>query len=223
MQHVNFLPWVGKNYAQGIGKNKQKILVLGESHYCHDLGMGRCKDCCLQNCLKLGYTKEDFQNQTNEYIGDLVFSYTGAKYQQTGVCFERAFTGKELAEQERIDFWQSVIFYNFVQKCLPKTDGERTPITQTDLIGSSEAFREVLATYKPDKIIVWGSRLFNILPDWDGEYSKITLEDGAQTDIWTYKIDGKSIPCLKVHHPSTPTGKDREYWHKFYSQFLQMR
>lgn len=220
--HLNFLPWVGSNFAQGIGQHQLKLLVLGESHYCHDLGCGNCPSCSLENCHKLGYSTADFQNQTIVYIQDLVYSYSGAHYQQTGICFERAVMGKTLTQPEREDFWNRVIFYNFVQKCLPKKEGERTPITQNDLVGSEDAFREVLTTYKPDRVVVWGSRLFNILPDWNGEYSKITIEDGAQTDIWTYTVNEKTIPCMRVHHPSTPSGKSWEKWHKFYKEFLQL-
>lgn len=219
MQHVNFLPWVGKNYHLGIGPQQLKVLVLGESHYCYELGNGQCPGCSVQNCIKLGFTREDFHNQTIGYIDELVNSYTGAQYQQTGICFERAVMGKVLSEAERSDFWNRLIFYNYVQKDLPKKEGERTPITKNDLIGSEEAFREVLTHYQPDRIVVWGSRVFNLLPEWNGQYSTLAIEEN-QTDIWTYNIENKLIPCMKVHHPSTPTGKALIHWHKFYRAFL---
>lgn len=221
MQYVNFFPWVGKNYTQGIGQNHVKLLVLGESHYCHDLGCAKCSGCNLSNCLKLGYTKDDFHNQTIEYVKDLVYSYSGANYQQTGICFERAVMGKILNQTEREDFWNRLIFYNFIQKDLPKKDGERTPVSKDDLIGSQEALEEILSIYQPDKIVVWGSRLYNILPSLNGTGKTLQTADGAKTDIWIYTINGKSIPCMKVNHPSTPSGKSWEHWHKFYTEFLR--
>jgi len=221
MSNLNFLPWVGSNFAQGIGQHHLKLLVLGESHYCHDLGCGNCPSCSLQNCLKMGYSKADFQEQTIEYIQDLVYSYSGAHYQQTGICFERAVMGKTLTQPEREDFWNRVIFYNFVQKCLPKKEGERTPITQNDLVGSEEAFREVLLHYQPNRVVVWGTRLYELLPNWQGTASTLKISEKEQTDIWTYTVNEKTIPCMRVHHPSTPSGKSWEKWHKFHKEFLK--
>ena len=220
MSHINFIPWVGENYAQGVGRNNLKLLVLGESHYCHNLGCGKCKDCNLANCLKLGYSKDDFGNQTIEYIFDLVYSYTGAEYQQTAICFERAVMGKPLADSERKEFWNKVIFYNYIQKCLPKVPSERTPVIKNDLIGAEESLKELLLEYKPDRVVVWGSRLYNLLPAWNGTASKITISDNSQTDVWNYTIGGKQIPFMKVHHPSTPSGKSWSHWHNFYKLFL---
>ena len=34
MQNVNFNPWKGNNYEEGLFD--KKILILGESHYCED-------------------------------------------------------------------------------------------------------------------------------------------------------------------------------------------
>ena len=220
MPHINFLPWVGKNYNLGVGSQNLKFLVLGESHYCYDLGSGKCKNCNLANCLNLGYTKDSFQNQTIEYISDLVYSYTGAEYQQTAICFERAVMGKQLNDSERKEFWNKVIFYNYFQKCLPKVGSERTPVTKNDLIGAEEGLKELLIQYKPDRVVVWGSRLYNLLPNWNGTPSKIILDDNSETDVWTYIIEEKQIPFMKVHHPSTPSGKSWSHWHNFYKLFL---
>lgn len=223
MNYVNFTPWVGKDYQNGFGETKLKLLVLGESHYCNALGKGICTDCCLQNCLNQGYSKADYVEQTITYIDELVHAYTGELYQQTGLCFERAVVGRELSDFEREDFWNHVVFYNYIQKDLPKRENERTPITENDLIGAEDAFREVLETYMPDRVVALGARLFDgLLPNWKGGVgSKLKLSDGNETDIWTYQVNGKSIPVMRIHHPSTPSGKAWEYWHKFYEVFLK--
>ena len=119
------------------------------------------------------------------------------------------------------DLCISVTFvYNFIQKDLPKKDGERTPVSKDDLIGSQEALEEILSIYQPDKIVVWGSRLYNMLPSLNGTGKTLQTADGAKTDIWIYTINGKSIPCMKVNHRSTPSGKSWEHWHKFYTEYL---
>ena len=48
MEHVNFRPWIGKNYNTR-GYKGNRILVLGESHYCQDLSNGKCSQCTKDN------------------------------------------------------------------------------------------------------------------------------------------------------------------------------
>lgn len=220
MDNVIFLPRVGKGYLEGL--TGHKVLVLGESHYCYDLGAGKCTGCSLENCIMLGWSRADYEQQTSEYIKDILYNSPGGSYQQTALSFERAVLGKEeLTQVEREKFWNSVIFYNYIQKALPKKKGERTVFKSTDLIGADLAFKEVIEAYMPDRIIVWGCRLYGILPAWNGIGSFLKLPSGAKTDIWTYSIKGKSIPAMKVYHPSYPAGRDWQYWHKFYREFLK--
>ncbi len=222
MQNINFLPWIGKNYQTGLGPKGLRVLVLGESHYCFTLGQGKCPGCSLQNCIAAGFTKEDFEQQTIEYIKDILFNNKGLPYQQTALSFERAIVGKKkLTQAEREDFWNSVIFYNYIQKSLPKLDGKRTEFTANDLVGSDSAFDFILGTYLPDLIIVWGFRLFKILPPWGSVRSELELSSGEKTDIRMYYVCGKSIPAIKVAHPSCPKGRQWEYWHQFYDVFLE--
>lgn len=209
MEKVNFKPWIGVNYANGIGG--KKILVLGESHYCNELAEGgRCCPSC-ERCKM----NELCHTQTIDIVEAFRDNYSGEPYQQTFLCFERAVAGHELSQKEREEFWDSIMFYNFMQYA---QSGPRQPLEQRN--DSSEAFREILEEYMPDCIIVWGKRLYGWLPDWNGEKSEITLDNGDKTEVWTYDIKGKKIPAMAVYHPSTPQGKNWEYWHLFYEKFL---
>lgn len=215
MSHINFRPWVGRNY-QSTGYKGKRILVLGESHYCiKDLEPGgRCCPLCKRENMK-----DDCYSQTEDVVNTFVYEYSGERYLQTFLCFERAVVGKELTQKEREEFWQSVMFYNYIQF---SQNGARIA-PQADHWGKSElAFKELLEKYMPDYIIVWGSRLYNGLPNWDGECSVLQINENAQTDVWTYTIKGKRIPAIKVHHPSTPSGKSWNYWHEFYKKFLNL-
>ena len=118
--------------------------------------------------------------------------------------FERALIGKELSQQEREDFWESIIFYNYLQFA---QDGPRKPINPEYWKDSELAFREIVETYMPDHIIVWGKRLYDGLPDWEGRHSMLQISENECTDVWTYIIKGKQIPTIKVLHPSSPKGK----------------
>lgn len=206
---ILFEPWVGKDYTTG-GVFNKKVLVLGESHYCHDLDSGKCK-----KCDKVNMRSECF-SQTQDVIGDFVNNYSGEPYQQTFLCFERALAGRELTKNEREKLWNSVIFYNFFQA---DTTGARVSPNLDAIQISEEAFRELLELYQPDVIIVWGSRLYEFLPAWEGTESSLTIgTDSAR--VWHYKVNGKEIPALCVHHPSSPSGKCWPSWHEFHKEFI---
>ena len=191
---IFFKPWVGSEYNSG-GVYGKKVLVLGESHY------------------------GDATDATDETIGvvkEFVYKYWGAPYQQTFLCFERALAGRELNQEEREQLWNSIMFYNYFQK---STTGPRTEPDMTAQKDSEEAFRELLESYQPDAIIVWGQRLYNLLPAWDGNESSIEV-DGDSCPVWYYPIKGKSIPAMRVYHPSAPAGKNWELWHQFHKAFI---
>lgn len=191
---IFFQPWVGSDYNTG-GVFGKKVLVLGESHY------------------------GDAPDQTDDTIGtikEFVYEYWGESYQQTFLCFERALAGREISQEEREQLWNSIMFYNYFQK---STTGPRTAPDMTVQKESEEAFRELLEQYQPDAIIVWGQRLYNLLPVWDGTETTIKV-DNDSTRVWHYNIKGKTIPAMSVHHPSAPTGKDWTYWHQFHKSFI---
>lgn len=213
MTNIHFRPWVGEKYfSEGFGG--KRILVLGESHYCPlELAeSGRCYPCCRDELMD-----ERCFSQTEGVISDIVYAYNGEPYMQTFLCFERAVMGRPMSQEEREDFWQRVVFYNYVQYAVKAS---RTAPERELFVKSEPAFKELLEQYMPDYIIVWGVRLYNNMADWGGVASKLYINDSDFTDIWTYTISGKDIPALKVHHPSFPTGKCWEYWHLFYEKFL---
>ena len=206
MSKINFRPWIGKNYLTS-GFRGKRILVLGESHYCDwQLEGGKCFPICSKEKMF-----EQCFSQTVDAIGDYVSSYGGNPYEQTFLCFERAFLGKEASQEEREDFWQGIIFYNYLQFA---QDGARRNI-------KPEYWAESELAFKPDCIIVWGVRLYNGLPDWGGEHTLLHISQDDYTDVWTYSINDKKIPALKVYHPSTPIGKSWTYWHEVYNKFWE--
>lgn len=212
-KYVKFRPWVGRQYQNGGGILGKKVLVLGASHYCGDLGSKECTRCSSEKgpLGRCWYFTEDV-------INEMLYRYdTAEPWMQTFLCFERAVMGKELCQTEREEFWHSVSFYNYLQNALP---GPRSAV-QTDCYAlSGNALKEILETLCPDSIIVWGKDLYKMLPDLDGHHSYFTLPEG-KVDMWTYPIGGKLIPAMVVIHPSTAEGKKWEYWHKFHSAFLQ--
>ena len=208
--YVNFLPFVGEKYEEGI--RGKKILVLGESHYCGDLDCSKCPKCeraNMQPCCR---------DITKDVMHEYIINYSGEKYEQTFLCFERAFSGKVLkTQEEREEFWNHVAFYNYIQNA--QSGPRRTPhIANPE--DCAEAFKTILETLMPDAVIVWGDRLYKVLPDWGGTRSELQLANGDTTPVWTYTIKGKQIPAMAVPHPSCPRGKNRMRWYAFYEQFI---
>lgn len=191
---IFFKPWVGSEYQTG-GVYGKKVLVLGESHY----GDGA-----------------DAPDDTTGTVKEFVYEYWGASYQQTFLCFERALAGREINQDEREQLWNSIMFYNFFQK---STTGPRTAPDMTVKQESEDAFHELLEQYQPDAIIVWGQRLYELLPAWDGNETSLKVGDDS-CPVWHYPIKGKSIPAMRVHHPSAPRGKSWEYWYQFHKAFI---
>ena len=208
---VVFEPWVGKDYPSG-GIFKQKVLVLGESHYCPE--MNGVPPCRCENPAE----RPDCKNFTKDVIRDVVYHYSGEPYMRTFACFERAVFGQVPSQEEREAFWNSVSFYNYLQFAM---SGPRLPIKRSTK-ESEEAFRQVLDCLMPDKVIIWGRKLYNIMPYWEGHDAGIIAKSGQHTDGWVYNINGKDIPCMMVHHPSSPSGKNWEYWHPLYDSFLNL-
>lgn len=210
---INFNPWVGKNYEQGI--NGHKVLVLGESHYCTPVENRHCEGrICNQKNV------QDCLHFTIDVIDSFVHNYSGEKYEQTFLCFERQVTNKELSQSEREQFWNSLMFYNYLQYALEGPGLEPSPTQWKMWAQSEEAFEELLQKYMPDKIIVWGKRLFDALPEWECTRELLTTDDGQQAPVKKYKFKGKTISALQVYHPAMPNGKARG-WHEFYKIFLK--
>lgn len=209
MGSYNIQPWIGENYATG-GVFKKKVLVLGESHYCHWPNEGKCPECTVANM------KDDCHTQTEDVIDEFIYDYRGDSYQQTFLAFERALAGREINEDERKQLWNSVVFYNYFQLA---TYGARQAPNMAAAEMSEKSFRCLLEEFMPDAIIVWGVRLYDILPGWDGTETALNAGDET-TRVWHYNINGKDIPAMCVYHPSSPEGKSWPYWHQFHKAFI---
>lgn len=211
MNKINFKPWVGKNYENGLFNGK-KILVLGESHYCkiERSEGGRCHQFCTKELM----TEECF-NQTKDVISEIKNQDWKSR---TFSNFERTIFGKIPSPEERELLWDSVIFYNYLQ--YSQSGPTRALEQNSDAYRDSEmAFKELLETYMPDYIIAWGIRLYEITPNWGGEQSTITIEENGDANVWTYIIKGKRIPTLFIYHPAYG-GYSWSAWHPFIKKFF---
>lgn len=206
---VKFLPWIGDKYEDGIyydekgelrgGKGK-KVLVLGESFYWDDEDDGSAK-------MFVPELIEDFINPQSEFL----------PYKRTFIKFERAMAGRELSKEESREFWEHVMFYNYVQEPLR---GTRMSPTQEQYEDSATYFNSLLKICCPNFIIAWGIRLYNNLPSEEiikGEIGSFIEIDDDFYETWNYNIDRMVIPVLGIYHPSAAF--DWGYWHQVILKF----
>jgi hypothetical protein len=214
MKKVFFNPWVGKNYKNNGGIFKKKILALGDSHYC-----GECN-----YCGDLSINKIDCREMTSDVINYFLDQTQTAKWKKTFTCFERAVSGKALMLKEKNEFWNSLIFYNYVQNatmCDPNT-----PPTEEMYKKSEVAFWEILQKFEPDYILIWGKRLYDYLPN-DTPFGKGKLKDieiNGSIDfgaIWYVPIKNKTIIAYRIPHPGRPFSW--EEWHPFIKKALNLK
>ena len=152
MENIFYFPRIGKNYETK-GFNNIKLLVLGESHYCGD--RGKCEVCGVSS------KRKDCNNFTIRVVEDGFLSYKKGEgkfedWMRTFTRFTNVLLGDQANNDALHEFWDSIIFYNYVQS---STTSPRVPPTQEQFEESEIAFFEVLNQYTPDLIIVWGYRL----------------------------------------------------------------
>ncbi len=199
MNKVFFKPWVGKDYASG-GMFGKKILVLGEAHLCkgcedcgHVENAEECADFTSTDCIKVLLSGE-------------TGSWTGTFHK-----FERSLVNHETDLEESRKIWDSLAFYNYVQKAM---DGSRKSPEWVDFRDSEEAFFEVIDELQPDLIIAWGvTRMYDLLPGGERWRKGEPLEiDGYNVKNGYYRLaNGKETRVLWVYHPST--GYSWDWWH----------
>lgn len=207
MENVFFSPWIGENYSS----SEKKIMVLGESHICGD----GCSDCGNANnhpeCIH--FTKNAVKYFLDYKTGNDDFS----PWMNTFTKFGNVFYNSSLSAEETLAFWDSIVFYNYVQYA---TDQARVSPLIDEFKKSQTAFFEILQAYKPDIVFVWGNRLWDQLPT-GGEFGKeVKIENVDGGRFYFYTIDEKRIPIYMVNHPSSSAFNYS--WHPFMNKALEM-
>ena len=182
MENVYFEPWVGENYWEG-GIFGKKILVIGNSHYC-----GHRTEC--NNCGVDGYC---FDEDCSSFTTNVVNQYLDRdedeweSWYNTYWKFECALCGYKTDKDDSYDIWNSIAFYNYLQTAV---ESPYDPGNDEDYENSESAFWEVLEDLHPDYIIMWGDRVWNQSPSYNGDGEYYELDDGTE------------ISVLGIHHPS---------------------
>lgn len=198
MKNVRIKPWIGDMYDTG-GIFKERILVVGESHYCED-----CEK--LQDIDLANFT----QNVVQKVVDGKTASWTG-----TFRKFGKSLVGNDSTSDAEI--WQSVAFYNYLQT---PVSGPRMSGTPEDYDKAEPAFFEVIEALRPRVIIVWGvTRMWDNMPSKGWEMGEEIKIDGYNVKNGSYTLaDGHRVHTIWVYHPSS--GYSWEWWNKVIKKAL---
>lgn len=119
-----------------------------------------------------------------------------------------AFLDRRPSLADKVDFWNSVAFYNYVQESAG--DGARIAPEEGSWARSEDAFRQVMDHLRPQAIFALGYRLKNRLPVWSRKPGPV-LDDAPQKESWIYSHQGGSCLIYAIRHPSS--GFNGRSWH----------
>ncbi|HDR2789149.1 MULTISPECIES: hypothetical protein [Enterobacter] len=141
---INFRPFVGSKYTNS--RYGIRGLVLGESHYADE-----------------GEAGKDF----TQHVVTTHAYRAGAPFFSKLTAVLRGDTSYP-TDSERVETWQQVAFYNYVQEIVG--DGSRIAPTREAWDAAQAPFFEVVRELKPNVILVLGSRLWEEVPNLPPEY-----------------------------------------------------
>lgn len=195
-QHVNFRPWVGRNHQSS--RWGLRVLVLGESHYKWE-------------------GKDPGRDETTRIVREHWMAGERRRFSTNTVA---AFLGhRSVLTDERIsEFWDSVLFYNFVQSALP---GARTRPTEDQWCKAQKAFREVLKRHEPQVVVALGYQLWKQMPGGEleeGPQWKVAGQAARDTCFYSAGPGRALAGCIK--HPSS--GFSSRAWYPWLRELLKL-
>lgn len=177
MYEMVFEPWIGSKveYAQNT------FLVLGESHY-GDVSPEDWKDFTKYIVKKfLAYKNGDERHES---------------WMNTFTRFSNIVTSNMKTKMDTHEFWESVMFYNYIQRPLYNS---RVSPTHDEFVNSAKAFKGIIEKYKPKYIVVWGKRLWNHLLSTD-----LLVFSEEKNEFYIINNDGLTgSNIFHVYHPSS--------------------
>lgn len=171
-------PWVGERYAEGI--NNQRIALVGYSHWL-DEGEMDAADATVNTIRRvisgeLGFDRIPFFVQIRNYFG----------FENHG------------------EFWSRVLFFNFLPECVGGPERRYEPGTDEQIARGRERFREILAKYRPHKVLVFTARGWQECPQTREEEAGVAclLGPGFPRFTWgTYEHEGHTVMAFGLRHP----------------------
>lgn len=187
-EHVFFLPHVGKDYGGRGSIFGKRLCVVGASHYAPDV-----------EDFQSGNGREIWRMMTRNTVHDYLDPNFRAerRWKSTYTKFVNAFFGRGTTVEERRRFFDSVVFFNYLQRLEGRDGNESHPEYYAEVLHFL-AFREIVSATRPDVVVAWGSKVW-------GELSRRFPEaerSAAFPRRIRAEIDGHAFTLLGVRHPS---------------------
>ena len=216
MKHVVFEPWIKDDLFKKGLKNRNRVLVLGHSHYCDRhpecpfrdkcrSTVSGCRD-CRTDCHYMDEIQEEFPNEWKEKGLALntqteIEQFLKGNGQNTYKKFSN-FMCKYFGYSTE-EFWNRIAYYNYVQYFLPSRGSKKYWITKDQ--ENDLAFEEMLTMLPalPDVIIAWGT-VGNHLYD---RY-RVDGKSGEYKYLFKIKLQGEIVDVLNSYHPAYSLFKD---------------
>lgn len=173
-----FEPCVGKAYESDLENSKNRLLILGESHY----GIEEQGDRELTN-----WVMRDWRDRKKPHR---VLTKTAKILMQFDSAFIR---------RNRQHFFNGCLFYNFIQDYV----GTRHHDFDADFLKHLPLFEQLICTYQPTHILGWGWRLGQGLIQCS-QAASINTEISRDPAIDGYKLVVGEVECamMFIPHPS---------------------
>lgn len=178
MAGIYFKPWVGRKYGKA-GLFRQRVLILGESHYKWDRRVPIKPD-LTRDCVNAQISGEE------------------TKAFWTNIAI--AFLGRKPTLEEKGHFWRSVAFSNLIQEHVGY--GARRPPSDRMWADGRALFRQLVSRCTPDVVVALGYRVWVHLPDEWGHRGP-PLRGARYDETWIYPHARGSALAFGIRHPSS--------------------
>lgn len=197
MKHVKILPFVGANYNTA----RQKILMLGVKQHSSDPSAITC--------------------EANNDVVNLYLHHNDGYVESFFDTFDRAIDTIRDKDESREEAWQRVMFFNYTQIALLSYNSWPS---DEQIEKDGIALREVLLAYKPDKIIVWGKRLYDSILYGYGQNAQL-IDARESWMLNTNDLTGEAEEMPHVYHMTyindpSHSDFDTDMWRKTTLKFL---
>lgn len=197
---LQWLPFIGKEYLTSF----HKVIIIGESHYVP-------KDEDPEFYLRNTWTREFILKD------GLQIKPWNSSERKNNLIRE---VERTLVGEEQNTFWNTVAYFNLIQRLLPSIKGQDRP-TYEDIVEGLKTFKKVFPVLNPDFILFCGveagKHFKNLLHDekfqiceFDNPNYKI---NGCFPKSFTIETSEKIVNCYFVKHPSMAYSFDK--WRNF--------
>lgn len=174
-----FDPWIGLKYeTEGIGGTR--LLVLGESQY---------PGAEYVHLYPGGAPTAACRSSTQEIVRDLAIENRNRFFTKVAKIVLGLPAGRRLPSEVRVDFWERIAFYNYVQWWL---GGARFRPSPELWLAAQSPFLEVLSELRPHVLLVLGNELSRWLPTLPTEIEAVKIphpsSKGFSYDPWSDSI-----------------------------------